>query len=626
MNHPTLERIDNADKIKAASLSELDMLAADIRSFLIEHISKTGGHLASNLGVVELTIALHNVLNFPQDQVVFDVGHQAYTHKILTGRRDRFDTLRQFQGLSGFPKPHESDCDAFGTGHSSTSISAAVGLATAKKLRGEAGHVVAVIGDGAMTGGLAYEGLNNITEELDNLIIVLNDNELSISKNVGSLAEYLAKLTSKPAYFRIKDATKKVVLHIPLIGRGLYRVIHDTKSVFKTLLVGSNFFEDLGITYFGPIDGHDIKAVSKVLGRAMTIGKPALIHLKTVKGKGYVYAENDPTAFHGIASFDMDTGEHPSNLTDSFSKVFGDSLYALAQQDERICAITAAMTEGVSLCRFAAAMPQRFFDVGIAEGHAVTFAAGLAKAGMRPCFAVYSSFLQRAYDEIVHDVALQNLPVTFLVDRAGIVGEDGETHQGIFDVSYLTSIPNMTVYSPYTYTQLKALLGEMGRCEGPTAIRIPRGGMEGRFADCYEIGDYAVYGREDASAAVVTYGRMTAQALDACEELEKSGIHTKVISLLKIKPIDFDALFCALAHCRKVVFLEESERIGGIAQQLAAELLSRRFAGRYTILALNDTYVEQGKPQQLLRVYGISAQDVVRAIAEEDAGEREEET
>ena len=470
-----LDKVNSPKDIKKLNIDELDELCQEIRSLMIKTVSENGGHLASNLGVVELTVALHKVFNSPTDQIVFDVGHQCYTHKILTGRRKEFPTLRTENGISGFTRPVESQHDIFSSGHSSTSVSAAIGLAKAKALKGDKGKVIAVIGDGALTGGLAYEALNNSSIDTDNLIIILNDNDMSISKNVGSVAKELTHIRTSPKYYRFKSKVSRSLAKIPKFGAQITRFITMTNQRIRKKLYHSTFFEDLGLRYYGPIDGHDMQSLIDALTVAKAHSHSVLIHVSTVKGKGYDFAEKNPSKFHGIGKFNIDTGE-PLSKGKTFSDAFGENLLSFAEKDSRICAITAAMATGTGLVNFANKYPKRFFDVGIAEQHAVTFSSGLAKNGMIPFFAVYSTFLQRSYDQLVHDVAMQGLKVIFCIDRAGFVGEDGESHQGVFDTAYLMSVPDLTVFAPATFDELSSMMYQAAyKEEKAVAIRYPRG-------------------------------------------------------------------------------------------------------------------------------------------------------
>ncbi|MDP4153566.1 MAG: 1-deoxy-D-xylulose-5-phosphate synthase [Bacillota bacterium] len=616
MQYKFLENINKPEDLKALSKDALKELCAEIRAFLKENISKTGGHLASNLGAVEMTVAIHRVFDSPRDKIVFDVGHQSYVHKLITGRREQFETLRKKGGLSGFTKPYESEHDPFGAGHSSTSISAALGIATAMKLKGEEGFTVAVIGDGALTGGLAYEGLNNAGRSNTRLIVILNDNELSISRNVGSIAQHLSKITSRPAYFRAKDKTKTFLSKIPYLGKPIYKFIHWTKTAFKRAIY-TNIFEDLGFIYFGPIDGHNIEAMAQVMERAKQTEKPSVIHIKTVKGKGYVYAEDNPTLYHGVSEFDVDDGIHLSVGKKNFSCVFADALIEIAKTDNHICAITAAMAPGVGLDRFQKVFPGRFFDVGIAEGHAVTFSAGLAKEGMKPVFACYSSFLQRGYDEIIHDTAIQHLPVIFAIDRAGFVGEDGETHQGLFDVSMMMSIPGLEIYSPFSYDQLEKTIKKACGSGIPVAVRYPRGG-ESIPEDLKEIAvssePISALDTENADVIIISYGRALNEADSAKKILGQSGIKTGIVALLQIKPVDYDRLFDLTGRAKTICFVEEGMRSGGVGEKTGIELYNRGYKGEYKLLAVDETFVHQATVQEQYEMCGLDGKSISKAL------------
>ena len=570
----------------------------ELRQEIVGVCSKNGGHLSSNLGVVEFTVALHKSFSSPKDSIVFDVGHQSYTHKLLTGRRGDFHTLRKEGGLSGFPRADESVHDAFYTGHSSTSISAAAGIAAAKRLSGDRSFTVAVIGDGAMTGGLAYEGLNNAAA-CGKLLIVLNDNDISISKNVGSVAKYLSAMTSKPVYFKFKDTTKKTLLAVPGIGKFAYKALSGAKNIVKDAVVNSNWFEEFGYRYYGPIDGHDLKLMEDVFGRVKAQGVPAIVHIKTVKGRGVWYAEQDPSTYHSVPAFDAATGAIAKGAP-SFSGKFGQTLCEMAKEDSSIVAITAAMQSGVGLSDFAEKFPDRYFDVGIAEQHAVTFAAGLASGGMRPYFAVYSSFLQRAYDQLVHDVALPGLPVVFGIDRAGLVGDDGETHHGTFDAAFLSSIPNFKVYSPSNFAQLEEAMKI--KADGPVAVRYPKG-SEAALPAGTRKGDFTVYGSGDT--VIITYGRVTEKCI---------GIGAMVISLFCISPVNWGALYDLIPQgCKKIVFVEEGIKAGGIGEQCAYELSLRGLKCPVKVLGI-DGFVKHATVERQLEICEIDAAHIKKAV------------
>ena len=607
-----LEKMSGPSDLRGLEKEEIRQLCEELRSFLIENVSATGGHLAANLGVVELTVALLRSFDPPKDKIVFDVGHQSYVYKILTGRRDRFPTLRSYGGLCGFPRPSESEYDAFSTGHSSTSISAALGLAEGMRLRGEDGYAVAVIGDGALTGGLAFEGLNNAGRLGGKLIIILNDNEHSISKNVGALSEYLSELTSRPNYFRAKDVTKRILGHVPVLGEATIQFVRRIKRNIRHMLCSQTMFEELGFEYFGQVDGHDEQRIFDLLERAKTLDRPSVIHIKTIKGKGYAYAERKPELYHGVPKFDVACGTVEASHQTSFSSVFGEEICKLAKRDARVCAITAAMTDGVGLCPFASGFAERFYDVGIAEGHAVTFAAGLAAAGMRPYVAVYSSFLQRAYDELVHDVCLDEKRVVLCVDRAGLVGEDGDTHQGIFDVAMLSAMPGMTVYSPATLDQLRRVLGRTEQLTGPCAVRYPRGG-ERPCPFALEEENYSFFGERGAETLLVTYGRMSAACIGAAKKAKRCA----VLSLLRVRPFD-PAVLELVRASRRILFVEEGIKTGGAGEHFETFLREAGIEKPYRILAIEDRFVPQGSVEQLLALCGLSEEAILRAVEGEN--------
>lgn len=611
-----LDSITSPKDIKELSVEDLNCLCDQIRERLIRILSRTGGHLASNLGVVELTVALHKVFDTPEDEIVWDVGHQCYTHKILTGRLEKMSSMRTRGGISGFPKRSESIHDSFNTGHSSTSISAALGMANAKRLSGEPGRVIAVIGDGALSGGLAYEGLNNAGRFSKNFIVVLNDNKMSISRNVGSMARYLAGIRTKPGYLKTKQTVENILLHTPLIGKSIRRFLLRSKSVLRNLLYKSTWFEDMGFIYYGPFDGHDMDRLLRVLTLAKKMDRPVLLHLVTTKGKGYSYAEQNPKDFHGLSGFNVETGEqNPSG--DTFSKVFGNILCDMAKEDERICAVTAAMKIGTGLTEFSRQYKERFFDVGIAEEHAVTFSAGLAAGGMLPVFAVYSTFLQRSYDQILHDAALQNLNVTLAIDRAGVVGEDGETHQGLFDVSFLSSIPNITIYSPTYYDELRQALSNAIYHPGVDAVRYPRG--EELFRpDDYLPSDtgYSLYGKKDADILLATYGRLFSFACLAREALHKKGIEVSVLKLDRIKPIPEGAVADATKF-RQIFFFEEGMLNGGVGERFEQLLDSEGFSGHYKLHAVDDVFVPNAEVKETLAMLGFDSEGMKNTILTE---------
>lgn len=618
MKYRLLSEIKNPADVKKLSFRELTELCDEIRLKLIETVSKNGGHLASNLGAVELTVALHKVFSSPMDQLVFDVGHQCYTHKLLTGRFDSFATLRTKGGISGFCRPSESEHDIFYSGHSGTSVSAGLGLAHGKLLSNDKNYVVSVIGDGSFTGGMVYEALNNGGRSKAKQIIVLNDNKMSISENVGSFAKYLAVIRTKSSYMSFKANTEKFLSKIPMgtvVARELYNIKTDIKN---KLYSQSTFFEDLGYRYVGPIDGHDIEQLCSAFESAKKIDGPVLVHVITTKGKGYEYAEKYPSLFHGISEFDIESGD-PITSSDSFSDKFGEYLCSHAENDRTICSITAAMKTGTGLDRFSERYPERFFDVGIAEEHAVTFAGGLAKNGMKPVYAVYSTFLQRCYDQIVHDISLQKLKIIFAIDRAGFVGEDGETHHGLFDVAFLSTVPDLKIYSPCCYRSLCADINNaLYADEFAVAIRYPRGrphsNVSGLRYDCIELSHY---GTESSNTAIVTYGRITSQAISAADILRDKGIDVHLVSLNQIKPIPEEAYNCLLSK-EKIYFFEEGQKSGSVGERLASELLLRDYKGSYSLTAVEDKFVEQSSVDELLRAYGLDSESIAKKVSEEN--------
>lgn len=605
-----LSWVNSPKDIKKLNTDELNDLCAEIRELLISTVSKTGGHLASNLGVVELTVALHKVFNSPVDQIVFDVGHQCYTHKILTGRKNEFSTLRTEGGISGFTRPVESEHDIFSSGHSSTSISAAVGLARAKQIKGEKGKVIAVIGDGALTGGLAYEALNNSGNDNSNLIVILNDNNMSISRNVGSMAKNLTTIRTSPRYVTFKSKIQRGLARIPKIGTQISRTFTYINSKIRKKIYHATFFEDLGFRYYGPIDGHDIDALIDVLKAAKAHNHSVLINVNTVKGKGYNPAEKNPTQFHGIGKFDINTGE-PKSSGKNFSSTFGETICKFAEHDGRICCVTAAMAEGTGLCEFADKYPQRFFDVGIAEQHAVTFSSGLAKNGMIPVFAVYSTFLQRSYDQLIHDIAMQGLKVIFAVDRAGFVGEDGESHQGVFDTAFLNSVVGLTIYAPSFYNELGAMLYEsIYKTDGASAIRYPRGN-ERYMPENYEYNhqSYSVFGDKSADNCIVTYGRLFSECCQAYENLD----NTYLVKLNTIKPID-ESVINELKLCKDIYFYEEGIRSGGIGETFASILLENNIKAEFHHIAVNDEFIRQASVDSQLKHYKMDCQSIIEEV------------
>ena len=618
-----LDKINEVNDIKKLNKEEFGELAQEIRDFLVEKISVSGGHLASNLGVVELTMALHLSFNLPEDKIVWDVGHQSYTHKILTGRKAGFDELRKFGGMSGFPKTKESDCDCFNTGHSSTSISAGLGLAKARDYLGKDHYVISVIGDGALTGGMAYEALNNAARMETNFIIVLNDNNMSISENVGGMSRYLNGIRTSSAYIGLRDGIYNSLNNIPVYGEKMISGIRKTKNGLKQFVVPGMLFENMGITYLGPVDGHDLDQMLKVFQEAKRLKKAVLVHVVTQKGRGYAPAERHPSRFHGAEPFDVGTGlplhrKAKASYTDIFSTV----MRKMGDRDDRLVAITAAMPDGTGLKRFRNMFPDRFYDVGIAEEHAVTFAAGLAAEGMKPVVAVYSSFLQRAYDQIIHDVCIQNLPVVFAVDRAGLVGSDGETHQGIFDVSYLSTIPNMSVMAPKNKWELSDMLKFAIDFERPIAIRYPRGEA---YDGLEEFRAPIVYGKseilyDESEIALIAFGSMVKTAEKVRKGLKECGYQCSLINARFAKPLDTDMLKTAAGEHRLLVTLEENVENGGFGEHVIRFLSENHLNTRVLICSIPDEYVEHGNVDILKREVCIDEESILRKIITEYIG------
>lgn len=590
-------------------------LCALLRARLIDTVSRTGGHLASSLGAVELIVAIHRVFDTGRDRLVFDVGHQCYAHKILTGRAAAMDTLRTFGGIAGFPKPKESKCDAFIAGHASNSVSVAVGMARARTLQHEDYHVLALLGDGALSGGLAYEGLSDAGDSNQALIVILNDNGMSITKSVGGVAEHLARQRLKPQYLRFKKGYQKAMSVLPLGGH-IYNVTHKVKTAVKETLLPCSLFEDMGFTYLGPVDGHDVKGLTRLLRYAKNLNRPVLLHARTVKGKGYTPAERNPDRFHGVGRFCVETGELVQPSAPNFSAVFGQTLCSMAEREPRLAAITAAMQGGTGLDSFAQRYPERFFDVGIAEGHAVSMAAGMAKQGLIPVFAVYSSFLQRAYDMLLHDVAIQKLHVVLAVDRAGLVGEDGETHHGVFDPAFLDTIPGMTVLCPSSFLELRDMLEyAVFRAKGPVAVRYPRGGEGDYTASSGR--EKAVLLRQGGDITLVSYGTMLNPVLDCADRLKRRGLEADVIKLNTITPVWLEPVVRSVEKTGRLLVAEECASSNSVGQRLAAGLLSRGTAVKG--MALADTgpdFVTHGTTQQLRRLCGLDGESLYQKAME----------
>lgn len=618
-----LDRIEGANDIKKLNPQELEILAGEIREFLIQKISKSGGHLASNLGVVELTMALHLAFDLPEDKIIWDVGHQSYTHKLLTGRREGFDELRKYGGMSGFPKPGESPCDAFGTGHSSTSISAGLGYAHARDIQKKNYKVVSVIGDGALTGGMAFEALNNATRLEKNFIIVLNDNNMSISENVGGLSNHLNKLRTAESYHDLKEGVINSLTKIPIYGDKMVEQVRKTKSSLKQLIIPGMIYENMGITYLGPVDGHNIAEMVQVFKDASRVEGPVMVHCLTKKGNGYAPAERHPARFHGAEPFDIETGlpskkKEKAGYTDIFSTV----MRKMGDRNEKVVAVTAAMLNGTGLKRFHNMFPERFFDVGIAEEHAVTFAAGLAAGGMIPIVAVYSSFLQRAYDQILHDVCIQNLHVVFAIDRAGLVGSDGETHQGIFDISYLCSIPNMTLMSPKNKWEFSDMIKFAIDFDGPIAIRYPRGeaydGLSKMRAPIVLGKSETIYDEE--GVCLIAFGSMVKTAVTVRDMLKERGYHCTLINARFAKPLDTEMLDQAVKEHKLLVTMEENVKSGGFGEQVMEYIGECGYDTRLLNIAISDEYVEHGNVEILYREVGIDAESIVKKIIAEYVG------
>ena len=615
-----LEKIQKANDIKELTEEELKELSDEIRRFLIEKISVTGGHLASNLGVVELTMALHKVLHFPEDKLIWDVGHQSYTHKLLTGRKEGFDDLRKYGGMSGFPKRKESKCDAFDTGHSSTSISAGLGYVAARELQQEHYNVVSVIGDGSMTGGMAYEALNNCSDIHSNFIIILNDNDMSISSSVGGMSKVLNNVRTGQTYNELKYNVKNTLSRIPGYGDELIGKIHKTKSSIKQFFIPGMLFEDMGITYLGPVDGHDINKLVKMIKLAKRVNHAVLVHVHTQKGHGYSYAEKKPCFYHGVDAFDVDSGELlDKTKVRSYSDVFSSAIIKCARNDDKVVAITAAMSDGTGLKRFEKMFPDRFFDVGIAEEHAVTFAAGLAAAGYKPYFAVYSSFLQRGFDQILHDVCIQKLPVRFIVERAGIVGRDGITHQGIFDLSYLGIIPGLTIMAPKNRFEFHDMIQYTLDYDKPVAIRVPRGAASDIFR---EIRTPIEYGRSEIirkgeRVAIVAAGTGIETAAQTEELLADKGINPTIVNARFVKPFDTVMIEELSRTHDLIVTIEENVMSGGFGMSVLSYVNSNNLKVKVLNIALEDKYIEHGSAQELKEAYGLSPEKICAQIEAE---------
>ena len=618
MMQKILDRIDNPKDTKRLTEKEKIQLAEEIREEMVETVSKTGGHLASNLGVVELTIALHSVFDLPEDKIVWDVGHQTYVHKMLTGRREKMKTLRSLNGIAGFPKTKESIYDDFNTGHSSTSISAALGMARARDLKNKDNHVIAVIGDGALTGGMALEALDDAGSSKTRLIVILNDNEMSISKNVGGISRFLTRIRTKKFYKKSNNCIRKLLEKIPKFGPFVIHIARRIKYSIKQLMIPNMFFEDLGFKYLGPVDGHDIERVEWILNLAKKEKEPVVVHIITKKGKGYKPAEENPDSFHAIGSFNKETGKLIKTKEKDYSQVFGDKLVELAKKDEKIVAVTAAMADGTGLKEFRKKYPKRFFDVGIAEQHAVCMAAGMAKEGFIPVVPIYSSFYQRAFDQVIHDVCMQNLPVVMCVDRAGLVGQDGETHQGMFDLSFFNLIPNITIMAPKDFKELEEMLEFAISLKAPVVIRYPRGTESKKIKfdkqEKIELGKSEIL-TQGEDITIVAIGKMVAKAFEVKEKLEKEGKTAEVINARFLKPFDEQAIINSMKKTKNIITLEDNTIIGGLASKVE-ELISKNKEDniQFKAFGLPDTFIEHGKVEELEEMYKLDAKSIVKEI------------
>ncbi len=612
-----LEKINNAEDLKKLNLKEKNILAQEIREYILKIVSENGGHLASNLGVVELTIALHSVFDMPKDKVVWDVGHQTYVHKILTGRKEQLKTLRQLDGIAGFPKTCESETDCFNTGHSSTSVSAAMGMAKARDLKKENNSVVAVIGDGALTGGMALEAMNHVGSTKTNMIVILNDNEMSISKNIGGINMFLSRLRARKTYTISNKSGRKFMEKLPGVGPFMIKAIRRLKRSIKQLIIPKMYFEEIGFKYLGPVDGHNIEDLEFLLSRAKELDEPVLIHVLTKKGKGYKPAEENPDKFHSISSFDIETGKSKKEKKKDYSKVFGDKLIELASKNEKIVAITAAMKDGTGLKEFAEKYPDRYFDVGIAEQHAVTFAAGLAKEGIIPFVPIYSSFYQRAYDQVIHDICIQNLPVIMCVDRAGIVGNDGETHQGLYDLSFFKLIPNIVIMAPKDFKELEQMMEYAITLNKPVVIRYPRGGeSETKISKQSKINlGKAEILRTGKDVTIVGIGKTVAQAIEIADELKKNNISAEVINARFLKPLDKYTILDSIYKTKRVVTIEDETVIGGLGSSVKELIVDKRAKNiSLKSFAYPDEFIKHGAPKELEKIYGMDNRNIVKYI------------
>lgn len=601
-----LEKINSPEDLKKLNIEEKEQLAKEIREYILNVVSENGGHLASNLGVVELTIALHSVFNVPTDKIVWDVGHQTYVHKILTGRREQLKTIRKLDGLAGFPKTNESDCDCFNTGHSSTSISAALGMARARDLEGKNNSVIAVIGDGALTGGMALEALNDAGYSNTKMTVILNDNEMSISKNVGGLNMFLSKLRTKKLYAKSNLSAKKVILKIPVVGKPFVKIVQRVKRSIKQLIIPKMFFEDIGFTYLGPVDGHNIEQLQNIMRLSKQVEAPVLIHVLTKKGKGYKIAEENPDKFHATSPFDIETGKPKKEKKPDYSKVFGEKIVEMAKKDSRIVAITASMKDGTGLTKFQKEFPNRFFDIGIAEQHALGMAAGMAKEGMIPIVPIYSSFYQRAYDQVIHDIALQNLPVIMCVDRAGVVGADGETHQGTLDIAFFRIVPNLTIMAPKDFKELEDMLEFAVKLNKPVVIRYPRGGEEKTKLEKHEelkLGKAEIL-KEGKDITIVAIGKRVAKAMEMAEKLKQNEIDAEVINARFLKPLDKEKIKTSIEKTKNVITMEDGTEINGLGTAVEELIVEENLQNiKFKKYAWPDEFIRHGSVEELEKIY-----------------------
>ena len=616
-----IERINSAEDVKKLNTEEKKQLAEEIRKYILDVVSENGGHLASNLGIVELTIALHSVFDVPKDKIIWDVGHQTYVHKIITGRREELKNIRKLNGIAGFPKTNESEADCFNTGHSSTSISAALGMARARDIKGDDNHVLAVIGDGALTGGMALEALNDAGYSQTKMTVILNDNEMSISKNIGGLNRFLSKLRTKRTYKISNISIKKWMLKIPIIGKPIVKIIQKIKRSIKQLIIPKMFFEDIGFKYLGPVNGHNIEELESLLKLSKQLDEPVLIHVLTKKGKGYEIAENNPDKFHATGSFDIETGKSKKEKKKDYSKVFGEKLVELAKKNDKIVAITASMKDGTGLTKFAKEFPKRFFDIGIAEQHAVGLAAGMAKEGIIPVVPIYASFYQRAYDQVIHDIAIQNLPVVLCVDRAGVVGADGETHQGTLDMAFFRLVPNLTIMAPKNFKELQEMLEFAVNLDKPVVIRYPRGGEDDYKMDKQEkleIGKAEIL-KEGKDITIIGIGKTTARAMKVAEKLEEKGKSVEVINTRFLKPLDKDTIKKSIEKTKYVITIEDGTIINGLAtaikELIVEEKLENIIVQNY---AYPDEYIKHGSVEELEKMYGVDVEGIVKKVKGED--------